>query len=120
MEEEQTMQWPKDNGQKDKQWSTKHYTENYRSSNTNPTKTGGELKCSGRVSSSSPCVTPVMLLTTYIYILYMNEELKCKLSYFAFQSLDIKRTWWGLSQKRIVRTKLDIYGLIIIHRRLYR
>jgi len=30
------MQWPKEKGQKDKQWSTKHYTENSRSSNTNP------------------------------------------------------------------------------------
>jgi hypothetical protein len=42
------------NGQKkkDKQRSTKHYAENERSSNMNPTKTGGELKCSWKVSSS--------------------------------------------------------------------
>jgi hypothetical protein len=32
------------------QWSTKHYTE--RSTNTNPTKTGGELGFSGKVNSS--------------------------------------------------------------------
>ena len=38
--------------QMDKQRSTKHYTENERSSNTNPTKTGGELEFSGSVSSS--------------------------------------------------------------------
>jgi hypothetical protein len=31
------------NGQRDKQWSTKHYTENWISKNTNSTKTGGEL-----------------------------------------------------------------------------
>jgi hypothetical protein len=39
IEEEQTTQWPKDKGQKDKQY-------------TNPTKNGGELRCSGGVSSS--------------------------------------------------------------------
>jgi len=27
-EEEQTIPWRKENGQKDKQWSTKYYTEN--------------------------------------------------------------------------------------------
>ena len=31
--EGQRIQWPKVKGQKDKQWSTKRYTENYRSSN---------------------------------------------------------------------------------------
>ena len=41
------------NGQKiqDKQWSTKHYTENYILSNTNPTKEQNELRCSGRICS---------------------------------------------------------------------
>jgi hypothetical protein len=29
----------------------KTYTQNERSGNTNPTKTGGEIRCSGRVSS---------------------------------------------------------------------
>jgi hypothetical protein len=28
IEEEQTMQWPKEKGQRDKQRSTKHYTQN--------------------------------------------------------------------------------------------
>ena len=27
-EEEQTTEWPKERGQNNKQWSTKHYTEN--------------------------------------------------------------------------------------------
>ena len=36
-----TIQWPKVNGQKDKHWFTKHYTENSRLSNTNRTKTRG-------------------------------------------------------------------------------
>jgi hypothetical protein len=40
------------NGQYEKQWSTKHYTDNKSSSNTNPTKNWG---CSGGLSSS--CTT---------------------------------------------------------------
>jgi hypothetical protein len=36
----QSNQWPNEKRQKDKQWSTKHYTENYLS-NTNPTKNRG-------------------------------------------------------------------------------
>ena len=36
----------------------KHYIENYRSSKTNPTENGGELRFSGRVGSScSTCGT---------------------------------------------------------------
>jgi hypothetical protein len=41
MEEEQTTQWPKETGQKDKQRTTKHCTENKRLSNTNPTENRG-------------------------------------------------------------------------------
>ena len=54
IEEEQIKQWAKEKGQKDKQRSTKHTY-----------KTGGELRCSGRVSCS--CSTsdtrPVNLVT---------------------------------------------------------
>ena len=32
----------------------------------------------------------------------------------AFQSLDFERIWWRLFQKRVVHTKLDIYGFITI------
>jgi hypothetical protein len=39
--EGQTTQWPKDRRQKNKQRSTKHYTENKRSSKTNLTKNRG-------------------------------------------------------------------------------
>jgi len=39
----------KNKGQKGKQLSTKHYTENWRSSNTNPTIPRGELGCSWRI-----------------------------------------------------------------------
>jgi hypothetical protein len=33
-------------------------------------------------------------------------------NYLTFQYLDFERTWWWLFQKRVVRTKLDIYILI--------
>jgi hypothetical protein len=36
-----TKQWPNEKGQKGKERSTKHYTENKRWSNTNPTKNRG-------------------------------------------------------------------------------
>jgi len=50
--EEQTTQWPNENVRKDKQRSTKHtHKTKYRVTRT-PIKTGGELKSSGRVSSS--------------------------------------------------------------------
>jgi hypothetical protein len=52
IEEEQTTQWPKEKVQKDKQLSTKHtYKTHYRVTGT-PLKTGDELMCSGKVSSS--------------------------------------------------------------------
>ena len=50
IEEEQTTQWPKEKVQKDKQQSTKH---TYKTKDrVTPLKFGGELRCSGRVSSS--------------------------------------------------------------------
>jgi hypothetical protein len=53
--EEQTTQWPKEKVQKDKQRSTIHtYKTKDRVTGT-PLKTGGELRCSGRVGSS--CTT---------------------------------------------------------------
>ena len=48
IEEEQTTKWPKENVQKDKQRSTKTKDRATRT----PLKTGGELRCSGRVSIS--------------------------------------------------------------------
>jgi hypothetical protein len=50
--EEQITQWPKEKVQRDKQRSTKHtYKTKDRVTGT-PLKTGGELRCSGRVSSN--------------------------------------------------------------------
>ena len=42
--EGQTTQWPKEKGQKDKQRSTKHYTETKDRVTRTPLKTEGELK----------------------------------------------------------------------------
>jgi hypothetical protein len=52
IEEEQTTQWPKEKVQKDKQRSTKHTYKTKDRVTRTPVKTGGELMCSGRVSSS--------------------------------------------------------------------
>ena len=50
---------------KDKQRSTKHYTETKEWATQTPMKTGGELRCSGRVSSScSTCGTCHVTLVT--------------------------------------------------------
>jgi hypothetical protein len=35
------------------------------------------------------------------------------LNYFAFYSFDFERTWWKLFQKRVVRSKFNIYVFII-------
>ena len=37
------------------------------------------------------------------------------LDYLAFQYFDFESTWWSLFQKRVMRTKLDIYVFIIIN-----
>ena len=52
IEEEQTTQRPKGKGQKDKQRSTTHTYKTKDRVTRTPLKTGGELRCSGRVSSS--------------------------------------------------------------------
>ena len=52
IEEEQTTQWPKEKVQKDKQRYTKHTHKIKDRVTRTPLKTGGELRCSGRVSSS--------------------------------------------------------------------
>jgi len=52
IEEEQKTQWPKERVQKDKQRSTKHTHKTKDRVTWTPLETGGELRCSGRVSSS--------------------------------------------------------------------
>jgi hypothetical protein len=50
--EEQTAQWPKEKVQKDKQRSPKHTHKTKDRVIRTPLKTGGEIRCSGRVGSS--------------------------------------------------------------------
>ena len=52
IEEGQTTQWPKEKVQKKKQRSTKHTHRTKDRVTRTPLKTGGELRCSGRVDSS--------------------------------------------------------------------
>jgi hypothetical protein len=52
IEEEQTTQWTKEKGQKDKQRSTKHTYKTKDRVTRTPLKTRGERRCSGRLSSS--------------------------------------------------------------------
>jgi hypothetical protein len=52
IEEEHTTQWPKETVQKDKQRSTKHTYKTKDRVTRTPLKTGCELRCFGRVSSS--------------------------------------------------------------------
>ena len=51
IKEEQTTQWTKEKVQKDKQRSTKHTYKTKDRVTRTPLKTGGELRCSGRVGS---------------------------------------------------------------------
>ena len=56
-------------GQTGKQWSTKHYTQKKRSSNTNPTNIDGKLRCSGSVSSScSTCGKVLFIMSCRSYV----------------------------------------------------
>ena len=69
-----TTQWPKEKVQKDKQLSTKHTYKTTDRVTRNPQKTGGELRCSGRVSSS--CSTSVTRRVNLVPnpVICMNEE----------------------------------------------
>jgi hypothetical protein len=65
IEEGQTTQWPKEKVQKDKQRSTKHTYKTKDRITRTPPKTGGELRCSGRVSSSWESLFFIVL---FVYI----------------------------------------------------
>jgi hypothetical protein len=52
IEEEQKTQWPREKVQKDKQRSAKHTYKTKDRVTRSPLKSGGELRCSRRVSSS--------------------------------------------------------------------
>jgi hypothetical protein len=67
IEEEQTTQWPKEKVQKDKQRPTRPTHKTKDRVTRTPLKTGGELMCSRRVSSS--CSTSdIFCLSDYIFL----------------------------------------------------
>ena len=52
IEEKQATQWPKEKAQRGRQRSTKHTHKAKNRVTRTPLNTGGELRCSGRISSS--------------------------------------------------------------------
>jgi len=79
IEEEQITQWPKEKVQKDKQRSIKHTYKTKDRVTRTPLKTEGELRCSGRVSSS--CSTSdtfrVNLVTNPVISHERGKDQKC-------------------------------------------
>ena len=71
--EEQITQWPKEKVQKDKQRSTKHTHKTKDRAPRTPLKTGGEVRCSGRISSS--CSTPVFFSWYRLAWFYLIDSL---------------------------------------------
>jgi hypothetical protein len=72
IEEEQTTQWPKEKVQKDKQRSTKHTYKTKDRVTQTPLKTGGELRCPGRVGSS--CSTSGTRRVNLVINLVLSRE----------------------------------------------
>jgi hypothetical protein len=66
-----SLQWPKEKGQNDKEWSTTYYTKT-RWRNINALKTENERMCSGRVNSS--CSTSGTRRSTLGKISVLKEE----------------------------------------------
>ena len=65
IQEDQTTQWPNEKVQKDKQRSTKHTYKTKDRITRTPQKTGGELRCSGRVRSSCSTSGTYLLMSLY-------------------------------------------------------
>ena len=67
--DQHTTQWPKENVQKDKQRSTKYTYKTKDRVTWTPLKTGGELRCSGRVESLLRKLNcnEIMLIMLFLY-----------------------------------------------------
>ena len=84
--EEQTTQWPNEKGQQDKQQSKK-YT--HKTRNRVPRtllKTGGALRCSGRVSRSCSSSYTRHLILFYDFIQCSNTQIKSERGSFVVAS----------------------------------
>ena len=64
--EGQTTQWPKEKMQNDIQRSTKHTHKTKDRVTRTPLKTGGELRCSGRVGSSCSTIRSDQLVPGFV------------------------------------------------------
>jgi hypothetical protein len=103
IEEEQTTQWPKEKVQKDQQRSTKHtYKTKDRVTGT-PLKTGGELRCSRRVSSScSTSGTRRVKLVSFLY--------------FRFSTINRDTTNVGnVLYTKSIESKMYLYFISLFH-----
>ena len=74
-----TTQGPKEKVQKDKQRSTKHTYKTKDRVTQTPLITGGELRCSGRVSSSCSTSDTCQLVIVYIFLYKCTIIDKCAL-----------------------------------------
>ena len=111
IEEEQTTQWPKEKGQKDKQRSTKHTYKTKDRVTRIPLQTGGELRCSGRVriSCSTSGTHGVNIVTNQVISHEWGNDRKCLRQMGHRYSVTINQvmvatvklsTWWlHLNQK---------------------
>jgi hypothetical protein len=117
IEEEHTIQWTKDKVRKDKQRSTKHTYKTKDRVTRTPSKTGDELRCSGRVSSS--CSTSgtrgVNLVTNPVISREWGKDREvlttCR-SVFVLLVLFLWPLWW-LSFFDLRITPFDIFKLLL-------
>ena len=74
----QTIQLPNEKGQKDKhkQWSTKHYKEKLKFSNTDPTKNGKNYGALEGSVHPAPLVTQTYMMIVEIRIINVKENEK--------------------------------------------
>ena len=74
----ETTQWPKEKGQKDKQRSTKHTHKTKDRVTRTSLKTGGELRCSGRISSScstsGTCLALLCSTLTSAWFMHVKKD----------------------------------------------
>jgi hypothetical protein len=74
IEEEETTQWPTENKQKDKQRSTKHTHKTKDRVTRTLLEIGGDLRCSGRVSSSTPLVDFLLAIVLSVLLRFAYSD----------------------------------------------
>jgi hypothetical protein len=121
IEEKQITQWPEEKVQKDKQRSTKHTYKTKDRVTRTPLKTGGELRCSGRVSSS--CSTSGTRRINLVTNLVISRERGKKIYYSEEKFEDVKcviRRSKNDMQYNDLKKKLSTKGQTTIYKTLHR